>query len=299
MRRLLSAAIICLSAISMASAGFDAAHSDRLFYNLHGYDEDLAYLEDALEDASSDEEKAAILWRLSRTVLTITDGIEGKDARLAGYAESEGYADQSLSLAETPDGYFWKASAIGRTGQVNGPLNSLMKARPMLELCLKVQDDFGCDMSDCWYVMGLLYNQLPGSPISFGNKEYAISYMRRCIDTQDTANRLNLANYLELAQQLHDRNWDAGKRTRELDRMKASYDSNTVPSEKMKFYEGKDGSSGRPFYSTVTLGSMSDAQEAVMLCQYALALYSIWPEPLASDDERKAEIEGFLGRITK
>ena len=282
MRRLLSAAIICLSAISMASAGFDAAHSDRLFYNLHGYDDDLAYLEDALEDASSDEEKAAILWRLSRTVLTITDGVEGKDARLAGYAESESYADQSLLLAETPDGYFWKASAIGRTGQVNGPLNSLMKARPMLELCLKVQDDFGCDMSDCWYVMGLLYNQLPGSPISF-----------------DTANRLNLANYLELAQQLHDRNWDAGKRTRELDRMKASYDSNTVPSEKMKFYEGKDGSSGRPFYSTVTLGSMSDAQEAVMLCQYALALYSIWPEPLASDDERKAEIEGFLGRITK
>ncbi len=297
--RKLATIIILVSALCTLSAAFDPAYSDKLFYNQKAYQEDLDYLESALASASSESEKADILWRLSRTVLTLTDGIEGKDARLKGYAESESYADQSLAIKETPDGYHWKASAIGRTGQVNGPLNSLMKARPMLDLCLKVQDGFNADMSDCWYVMSLLYNQLPGAPLSFGNKNYAISYIRRCIDTQDNVNRLNLSNYLELAEQLAARNWSAEKRASEFDKMKSSYDKNTTPSEKMKFYEGRDGRNGKPFYSTVEFARFSDVQEAAMLCQYALAVYGLAQNPHESDAAKSVEIQEFLSSITK
>lgn len=92
-------------------------------------------------------------------------------------------------------------------------------------------------MSDSWYGLSLLYNQLPGV-ISFGNKDYAISYMRRCIDTQDNVNRMNLTNYLELAVQLYDRGWSAEKRAKEADKMERKYNAETVPTEKVKNLTG-------------------------------------------------------------
>ena len=281
-------------------AAFNPEYSDYQFYNLQDYDTDMAYLADALASVSGDEEKAAILWRQARDVLTITDDIDedDKDARLAGYGQAQDLAQQSVDLVSTPDGYHWLSSAIGRIGQVNGPLNSLSKAKPMRELIYKVQNDFKADMSDSWYVLGLLYDQLPGAPLSFGNSNYAISYMRRCVDTQDNVNRLNLTNYLELAQQLYDRNWKADKRAKEADKMEDKYASETVPTEKMKYYEGRDGRDTKPFYSTVSIGQMSDRQEAAMICQYAMAVYGLKAEPLASDTQKYDEIVEWYNSIT-
>ena len=54
-------------------ADFDPAYSDYLFYNKGDLKGDMAYLEEALSYAKTDAEKAAIIWRLSRTQLTITD----------------------------------------------------------------------------------------------------------------------------------------------------------------------------------------------------------------------------------
>ena len=300
MKKLFIMISIALMSCSLFAA-FDSAVSDDLFYHKEAFEEDRDYLLSSLDAAETDSEKAAILWRLSRTTLYLTDAIDegDKDARLAGYGEAEDYAEESLALEETADGYHWQASAIGRIGQVNGPLNSLSKAKPMRALIEKVQNDFNADMSDAWYVLSLLYDQLPGSPISFGNNDYAISYIRRCIDTQDNINRLNLTNYLELAKQLYDRGWNASKRAKELDKMQKEYASETVPTEKMKYYEGRDGRNTTPFYSAVPLGEFSDAQEAAMLCQYALAVYATKAEPLASESAKAAEIQGFLDSITK
>ena len=294
-------AVLMLFAAAMLSASFDSAMSDSLFYHEEAYADDMEYLLASYDEAESDSERAAILWRLSRTVLYITDGIpeDMKDERLEGYGRSQQYAEESLALEETPDGYHWQASAIGRIGQVNGPLNSLSKAKPMRSLIEKVQNDFDADMSDAWYVLSLLYNQLPGSPLSFGNDNFAISYIRRCLDTQDNVNRLNLTNYLELAQQLHDRGWSASKRAKELDKMQDKYEKETIPTEKMKYYEGRDGRDTTPFYSTVPLGDFSDNQEAAMLCQYALAVYATDPDPLPSETERASEIEAFLNTLLK
>ena len=293
--------ILMIAFGSLLFAAFDAGISDSLFYHEEAYEEDRDYLLSALESAETASEKAAILWRLGRTTLYITDGIDkgDKDARLAGYGEAQEYAEESLAIEETADGYHWQASAIGRIGQVNGPLNSLSKAKPMRELIEKVQNDFNADMSDAWYVISLLYDQLPGSPISFGNDDYAISYIRRCIDTQDNVNRLNLTNYLELAQQLYNRDWSASKRAKELDKMQKDYEAETVPTEKMKYYEGRDGRNTTPFYSAVPLGEFSDAQEAAMLCQYALAVYATKADPLASETAKADEIQAFLNKITK
>lgn len=295
MRKLALALLMALLSASLF-ASFDSRLSDYTFYNLGDAQADLEYLES--QSGTSDQEKAEILWRRARAVLTLTDDIaeDAKEERLAGYERAQELAQQSVDTYETADGYHWLSSAIGRIGQVNGPLNSLGKAKPMRQLVEKVQNDFNADMSDAWYVLGLLYNQLPGG-ISFGNDDYAISYMRRCVDTQDNVNRMNMTNYLELAQQLYDRGWSASKRAKEADKMEKKYNSETVPTEKMKYYEGREGRDTKPFYSTVTIGQMSDGQEAAMICQYAMAVYASRSNPLPSDTQKYNEIVGFYNSI--
>ncbi len=297
--------MVALSLLSMAVvlAAFNPAYSDYQFYNLHEYQTDWDYLVEALKNPANDQEKADILWRMARTRLTITDDIpqdsSHKDARLAGYGEAETLAQQSVDLYETPDGYHWLSSAIGRIGQVNGPLNSLGKAKPMLELIEKTQNAFSADMSDSWYVLGILYSSLPGAPISFGNDNYAISYMRRCLDTQDSVNRSNLTNYLELANQLYKRNWNASKRAKEFDKMESKYNKESVPTEKMKFYEGRDGKDATAYYCSVPLATISDRQEALVILKYAMAVYeSREAYNLDSDHKKAEEIKARIAEIS-
>ncbi len=294
--------LLMLIIASTLFAAFNPAYSDYQFYNAHDFQKDKAYLESALNEAKDDSEKSEILWRLSRNTLTLTDDIEktseNKQARLDGYSKAEALAQESVDLVESYNAYHWLASAIGRIGQVNGPLNSLGKAKPMRNLVEKVQNDFNADYTDSWYVLGILYNQLPGGPISFGDKDFAISYMRRCVDTQDNINRNNLTNYLELAQQLADRDWSASKRAKEFDKMQKKYNSNSVPTEKMKYYEGKDGKNGKPFYSSVTLDKISDKQEAVMVLKYALAFYEKTTVKFDSDKSKLDEINKLIDDLT-
>ncbi len=298
----LALTLLMLIIASTLFAAFNPAYSDYQFYNAHDYQKDKAYLENALNESKDNSEKAEILWRLSRNTLTLTDDIEktseNKQARLDGYSKAEAQAQESVNLVESYNAYHWLASAIGRIGQVNGPLNSLGKAKPMRSLVEKVQNDFNADYTDSWYVLGILYNQLPGGPISFGDKDYAISYMRRCVDTQDNVNRNNLTNYLELAQQLADRDWSASKRAKEFDKMQKKYNSNSVPTEKMKYYEGKDGKNGKPFYSSVTLDKISDKQEAVMVLKYALAFYEKTSVKFDSDKSKLDEINKLIDDLT-
>ncbi len=301
MKKLIALLIMALMCTTLFAV-FNPAYSDYQFYNVQEFKVDRSYLEAALADAADGNEKAEILWRLSRTVLTITDDIsdakENKQARLDGYGLAQSYAEESIAINPSADAYHWLASCMGRIGQVNGPLNSLSKAKPMLGYVEIVQNDFGADMSDSWYVLGLLYNQLPGGPISFGNNDYAISYMRRCLDTQDTINRSNLTNFLELSNQLYDRNWDAKKRAKEFDKMEKKYNKESIPTEKMKYYEGKDGKDGKPFYSSVTLDKMDDRQEAVMLLKYALMVYEAKPNKLESETKQAKVIEQRIADIT-
>jgi len=294
MKRTLTLLFLALLSLSL-SASFDAKESDYRFYITASYAEDQKLLEEALKSASADE-KYEILWRLSRDQLTITDhradGLS-KDEKIAEYSKSEELADQALSVKEGPDAYHWKASAIGRIGQANGPMNSLKKAKPMRNLVEKVQNDYAADRSDSWYVLGLLYNQLPGS-ISFGDKDAAISYMRRCLDTQDNENRSNLTNYLELANQLWDRDDSAKKRAKAFEKMKKDYEKESLPTEKMKYYEG---AMEQPFYLDTPLLKLSDREEAVRILEYGLANYEKRSNKLEDDRKLAAECQKRLSEM--
>lgn len=313
MKKLAFLALILFTALTL-SASFSAAESDRYFYNENDYQKDYDYLLKCLSESTDSGEKAEILWRLSRTKLTLVD--ENKDnmtksEKLAGYGDygandkpSEEdtssafyYAYTSLLLKETPNGYHWKSSAVGRCGQVHGALNSLGKAGGMRDLEIKALENFSSFPleTDSWYVMGVLYNSLPGG-ISFGNDNWAISYMRKCLDTQDMTNRTNGTNYLELARQLWDRNWNSSKRTKEFQSMLKSYnkavDKKCGRAEINRYYEGYKSTQGSPFYVAAELTSISDRQEAVALLQYAkLVIESRLPYASGSLSRAKMEAE--------
>ena len=174
MKRTISIVALLLVAL-MVSAAFDSAKSDRLFYNENDYEADFAYLSESLKSASSDSEKAEILWRMSRTRLTLTDSNKEsmtEDERLAAYGDygakdepSSGdtqsafyYAYTSLQYKETPNAYHWQASAVGRAGQEHGALNSLGKADPMRKLETKALEEFSYYPleTDSWYVLAIL-----------------------------------------------------------------------------------------------------------------------------------------------
>ncbi len=297
-KTILLTVMLMLAALLFAS--FDASESDYLFYTLEDYDADKAYLENAFLNAQSDSERSEIRWRQSRNSLSRGDLLDKSDkaGRFALYEESQKYAEDSIGYKENADAYHWLSSAIGRWGQTKGVLESLSRAKEMRDYELKAIDEFGYDHTDAYYVLSILYNQLPGRPLSFGNNNWAISYLRASLDKKIETRGLFLTLYQELSDQLYERNWSASKRAREIDKMKSSYEKETQLSEKMKYYEGSEGSGKVPFYSTVSLGSMSDRQEAAMLLMYADAVFKARKNPLDSEIEKHDEIIQRLSEIT-
>ncbi len=319
---------VCLAfllLLTTLSAAFDAERSDYLFYRENDYEKDYEYLLLSLENAQSTSEKAEILWRLGRTRLTLTDeekekGTLSKEELLSLYGDYSAsdtpssrdtssafyYAYESLQYKESAPAYHWLSSAVGRCGQVHGALNSLSKAKGMKNLEVKALENFTSFTleTDSWYVLSILYNSLPGGPISFGNNNYAISYMRKCLDTQDMVNRTNGTNYLELAEQLYERNWSKAKRSKEFSSMLKSYEKevkkNSGVCEINKYYEGYLSSLSSPFYVTVKLEAMSDRDEALTLLQYAKNLISAhipYAKSILNREKMEKELEKVEEKI--
>lgn len=235
-----------------------------------GYAEEKALLQTALSQAAADAGRAEIYWRLSRATLNVADsGFNAKrintDQALKLFEEGEGYADQAIKLApNNPQGYFWKSSNMGMWGQTKGIFDSLGKAAPMndnLRLALKQDRDF----ADAFYVLGELFEKLPGWPISFGNVDYSVSLGRKNIDlmeAQVASGKMrghNYASYIALANHLWVRNWDARRRERAQTDMKRQYKAKKDYVEQQYFYEGN-----------VTLKNMSDREEARDLLRFVI-----------------------------
>lgn len=277
-------------------AAMDFTEIDDLYFHSE-IDQVQSKLESLLPKATSNEDKAAVLWRLARNCVDRGDALpeDDKKGKYAIYEEGEAYADQSIDAKETPDGYIWKCSNIGRWGQTKGALNSLSKAEPMRDILWTVINDLNYqESSDVWYVLGSLYDQLPGGLISFGNSNMAVSYMRLAVEKIPSWVWYG-GTYQYLAEMLYKRNWDAKKRNSELPKMLKSYDKETKNTcKKMGYYEGKLSPSYVPFYATKSLGSMSDREEAIAVLNYALEVYKKRSFHTAGDEKNYAEITALL-----
>ncbi|RPJ09896.1 MAG: hypothetical protein EHM28_00185 [Spirochaetaceae bacterium] len=227
------------------------------------YQEDKSILLSAEDKITDPVGKAELYWRLSRVWLNIaeTDFLAKRintNAALKLYEEGERWADKAISSnSRNASAYFWKSANAGMWGQTKGILDSLFKAQPMsdnLRLCLKNDPSF----FDAFYVLGELYEKLPGWPISFGNIEYAVSLGRKAADLMDTKLRSGVIKiksyvvYVSLASHLWIRNWDQARRVSSKPDLLRQYNEKSDYVDRNCFYEG-----------TLNLKNMRDRDEAM------------------------------------
>ena len=204
----------------------------------------------------------------------------------------------SIAAYPTAQGYLWKCSNIGRWGQTKGVFDSLAKAKPMVQDLEVMIDDLGClDSSEAWYVLAVLYDSLPGKPISFGNSNAAISYGRIACDTIPR-NVIYGGTYEQLAEMLWNRNWNAKKRASEISKMQKNWDKETSNIEKYKYYEGANGAQAYPLWTKTALSSMTDRQEAVVILKYAQAVFEGRKNHTQADVDNYNEIAALLKEWT-
>lgn len=277
---------LCLVLLVPLAAGFaDTAQVIAQADALHDqgrYAEAKKLLLDAVAAAAGGTEKAELYWRAARE--TLETGNQAEDAKqpaasiLKIFEEGEGYANRAIEADPANDlGYYWKSSNIGRWGQVKGILNSLMKAAPMRDLLAKVVA-LNPDRSDAYYVLGQLYRELPGKPISFGNADEAVSLGRWAAELRATQVRagteksISYAYYTELAKSLHKRNLSASARAAEKAKKAAKYAAAAGPLAKAAAWE-----------ATVSLAPGSDRDEAKALVAWVIAELEKLPSPTAGD----------------
>ncbi len=293
---MLMALLLCASAF----AALDFTEVDALYLTDEHDQEVYDKLTIMLGQATEGEEKANVLWRLSRVCVDLGDAIDksDKNTRFAIYEEGEQYALDSIEAHPTAQGYLWKCSNIGRWGQTKGVFDSLAKAKPMVQDLTVMIDDLGClDSSEAWYVLAVLYDSLPGKPISFGNSNAAISYGRIACDTIPK-NVIYGGTYKQLAEMLWNRNWNAKKRASEISKMQKNWDKETSNIEKYKYYEGANGAQAYPLWTKTALSSMTDRQEAVVILKYAQAVFDSRKTHTQADIDNYNEIASLLAEWT-
>jgi hypothetical protein len=249
---------------SPVAAQADALHDNGM------YAEAQKLLRDSAPDAQGGKELAELYWRAARETLELGDVAE-KDKKpqadvLALFTEGEGYADKAIAADPQNDqGYYWKSANIGRWGQVKGILDSLFKAAPMKDLLVK-ELSLNPERSDPYFVLGQLYRELPGWPVSFGNTDAAVSLGRKAVEMRQaqveagTEKELAYDFYIELAKSLYKRNWSATRRVSEQKAKAAKLSAAGMPLEKGSLYE-----------AAAALPDMSDREEAKVLVQFTVS----------------------------
>lgn len=117
-----------------------------------------------------------ILWRLSRAYWFKSTRVPENDkkTRLDLLNRGKAYAEEATaSDPKSANAYYWLAASIAQAGQIRGILQSLASVKPT-----KAALDKGLEVdprhASCHYLMAELYLQLPGAPLSIGDKKKAV-----------------------------------------------------------------------------------------------------------------------------
>jgi hypothetical protein len=270
MKKLLASWVFFMLILSVVSAIPDyLQRSDDLsFADRHM--ESFNLLIEMLPTATTDQQRAEIYWRLSRDTLLDTDNRRSEalstELLISLYKKGEAYADQAIALdPDNAKGYFLKACNIGRWGQAPGAHITLSQVDLMRKLLVKAAwaDPYA---GDPWFVLGQLYEQVPGWPFSFGSAEWAVSLGRKALDARKlevfvgAARDVPFDYSVQLARHLSKRNWSSAKRAHEQPNEARKFFSTTDPIEKNFYYEG-----------IVHIPPISDRAEARLLCMYVIS----------------------------
>lgn len=236
-----------------------------------------------VKSVSSGSGRAECYWRLARVQLFLGETAEDRGAEeeelLGHFAEGERLGQMAIDSDPSNHlAYYWKSTNIGRAAQIRGVLNSLFSAKTMKDL-LRTAVELNPEHADSFYVLGQLYEQVPGS-ISFGNKDFAVSLGRISLlfHEKELASgmeeEIDYDYYTESAKHLLARNWNESRRNKALENKQNSYDKAKDALERSFYYEG-----------TVELKSLSDREEALELLRWVI--HGLEAVPDRSENQNK------------
>ncbi len=237
--------------------------------------------------------RAQALWRLSRAIMKETnleqfEGL-GDDEAIRRYEEGAGHAREAIEIDPSiAEAYFWEAANRGIVGQTRGVLNSLFMASDLDEL-LHQSVRWDDDYPEPYFMLGTLYRELPGRPISFGDDDAAVSFGRLAVELHEEEFRRGedivpfYDYYLELAMSLWDRNWRQNKRDREQSKKRQAAGSAGGPVEEAALYEGQ-----------VSIPAQSDREEALSLVREMERRLSAITDPTRRNRRDLEKAQGLL-----
>lgn len=200
---LLIVLVLALSAGSLAALDADFLRDLERMHEEDGHEEILELIDSTLERITEPTEQAELLWRRTRAQLTLADfglwrGELSDREAIALLEEAASYSDRAMGLAGgLADPYFWKGATVGLSGQIRGVLNSLFMASDVRDYAEQTLER-DPDHAEAHYLLGQLYRELPRWPISFGDRERAVTYARRAIALHEgdyAAGRVNVRYY--------------------------------------------------------------------------------------------------------
>ncbi len=266
----------------------DEAHRDER------YEASMELLDEAYAAASFNFQRAEVAWRRARTNLSMVDRdlaaeeISDSEA-IERLEQGEQYAENAVAYHDRlAEGWFWHAANKGRRGQVRGVLNSLFMASDVRDLAMEAieRDE---DMTEPYFLLGVMYRELPGGLISFGDDQKAVSLARLAVDrheedrAQGEVEDVWYNYYTELAHNLYERNWNESRRNRRQSGIRSDYEDADDNIERAFNYEG-----------TISLPDGSDRDEAMDIINWVISEIQALDSPTQGQLDDLAEAEELL-----
>ena len=293
MKRLIVAVLILVFAVGAVFA-LDLDRYTELFEDKSSWLSSYEELEKLLDQASSNEEKAEICWRMSLFACYLGTSQE-KNADKRVWFE-KGIKSAELGMEADPGNrscLLWHCACVGRDVQTKGLSSQLSGVDTMLKDLDRIINVLGnTDYSEAWHALGEIYWRHP-----FKSTSSAVSFFRAAADSIPKG-EVRVVTYKCLAEAMYSRNWSAKKRTSELTSMQKKWNTGKFSDaiDKYTVYEGKDGSDVKPVWATKTLGEMSDRQEAKVILTYVKMLYERMPVHGDADARDYQEVLDLLAK---
>jgi len=160
---------------------------------------DMDLVAETLEKAREMDEELGnpdFLWRKARLYYWYGDYVaQERNYKLENFDRGLELVERAAELDDTnPDIFYWKASLTGMRGQTRGVLQSLFMVSPMKE-ALEKTIELDPEYASAYYVLGILYREVPGWPLSIGDDAKSVEYLEKALSFEPD----NLEWKLELA----------------------------------------------------------------------------------------------------
>ena len=280
------------AATGLWSPAADFTRADAMISSPQNYKECRALLKTMLPSAGRAEDKACVLWRLSRIQLLIGETEGTKEAKAQAFEEGRQYAEQAIG--ECPsihESYMWHCANVGRACQLK-PLLEQASAVPVMtrDLTTIIDGLARTECSEAWQALAEIYYNHP-----FKSTDSAINFTRKALSCIPEG-ELRLSSYAFFAKMLLERGASADKRAKAIEKNAAQFSkSHSSAIDKFAFYDGSSDAA-RPAWSEVPISALTDEREAEAVLKYAADLYR---KAAAATPTDKADFETIKEMLSK